>query len=94
MYSRAMNISSCSPKIHGYFLGTRYSLGKVSAIGYCSMKELYEYMFAKEIMPSLANIFTLYALLLELQYCKMNGWMICDFTSFSTVFQSYQDDGG
>ena len=23
----------------------------------------------------------------------MNGWMICDFTSFSTVFQSYQDAG-
>ena len=23
----------------------------------------------------------------------MAGWMICDFTSFSTVFQSYQDDG-
>ena len=23
----------------------------------------------------------------------MNGWMICDFTSFSTVFQLYQDDG-
>ena len=22
----------------------------------------------------------------------MNGWMSCDFTSFSTVFQSYQDD--
>ena len=22
-----------------------------------------------------------------------DGWMICDFTSFSTVFQSYQDDG-
>ena len=22
----------------------------------------------------------------------MDGWMICDFTSFSTVFQSYQDD--
>ena len=21
------------------------------------------------------------------------GWMICNFTSFSTVFQSYQDDG-
>ena len=21
------------------------------------------------------------------------GWMICDFTSFSTGFQSYQDDG-
>ena len=21
------------------------------------------------------------------------GWMTCDFTSFSTVFQSYQDDG-
>ena len=21
-----------------------------------------------------------------------DGWMICDFTSFSTVFQSYQDD--
>ena len=23
---------------------------------------------------------------------KTDGWMICDFTSFSTVFQSYQDD--
>ena len=23
----------------------------------------------------------------------MAGWMTCDFTSFSTVFQSYQDDG-
>ena len=22
----------------------------------------------------------------------MDGWMTCDFTSFSTVFQSYQDD--
>ena len=21
------------------------------------------------------------------------GWMICDFTSFSTVYQSYQEDG-
>ena len=24
---------------------------------------------------------------------RMDGWMTCDFTSFSTVFQSYQDDG-
>ena len=23
----------------------------------------------------------------------MDGWMTCNFTSFSTVFQSYQDDG-
>ena len=23
----------------------------------------------------------------------MDGWMTCAFTSFSTVFQSYQDDG-
>ena len=23
----------------------------------------------------------------------MDGWMTCDFMSFSTVFQSYQDDG-
>ena len=23
----------------------------------------------------------------------MDRWMICNFTSFSTVFQSYQDDG-
>ena len=23
---------------------------------------------------------------------RMDGWMTCDFTSFSTVFQSYQDD--
>ena len=22
----------------------------------------------------------------------IDGWMACDFTSFSTVFQSYQDD--
>ena len=26
------------------------------------------------------------------QAMGMDGWMICDFTSFSTVFQSYQDD--
>ena len=24
---------------------------------------------------------------------SLTGWMPCDFTSFSTVFQSYQDDG-
>ena len=24
----------------------------------------------------------------------MDGWMDCGFTSFSTVFQSYQDNGG
>ena len=24
---------------------------------------------------------------------SLDGWMTCDFTSFSTVFQSYQDDG-
>ena len=23
---------------------------------------------------------------------EIDGWMACDFTSFSTVFQSYQDD--
>ena len=23
---------------------------------------------------------------------RMDGWMSCDFTSFLTVFQSYQDD--
>ena len=23
---------------------------------------------------------------------SMDGWMTCDFTPFSTVFQSYQDD--
>ena len=23
---------------------------------------------------------------------KMDGWMTCDFTSFLTVIQSYQDD--
>ena len=26
------------------------------------------------------------------QHSKMDGWMTCDFTSFSSVFQSYQDD--
>ena len=24
---------------------------------------------------------------------QMDGWMTCDFTSFSTVLQSYHDDG-
>ena len=24
----------------------------------------------------------------------MDGWITCDFTSFSTVFQIYQDEGG
>ena len=24
---------------------------------------------------------------------RMDGWMTCDFASFSTVLQSYQDDG-
>ena len=23
----------------------------------------------------------------------MDGWMVCNFTPFSTVFQSYQEDG-
>ena len=31
------------------------------------------------------------ALLLEM--LMENGWMTCNFSSFSTVFQSYQDDG-
>ena len=30
---------------------------------------------------------------IKLQKSWMDGWMTCDFTSFSTVFQSYQDDG-
>ena len=25
--------------------------------------------------------------------CSHDGWITCDFTSFSTIFQSYQDDG-
>ena len=29
----------------------------------------------------------------EFQFVWLDGWMTCDFTSFSTVFQSYQDDG-
>ena len=30
---------------------------------------------------------------MDLNVDLMDGWMICDFTSFSTVFQSYQGDG-
>ena len=30
---------------------------------------------------------------LDKKYLFKNGWMTCDFTSFSTVFQLYQDDG-
>ena len=30
---------------------------------------------------------------MELNVDLMDGWMICNFTSFSTVFQSNQDDG-
>ena len=29
----------------------------------------------------------------SLQRFEMDGWINCDFTSFPTVFQSYQDDG-
>ena len=31
--------------------------------------------------------------LMKLLDVSVDGWMTCDFTSFSTVFQSYQDDG-
>ena len=27
------------------------------------------------------------------KYCSKDGWMTCNFTSFSTVFPSYQDEG-
>ena len=30
---------------------------------------------------------------IRLAWLPMVGWMLCDFTSFSTVFQSTQDDG-
>ena len=30
--------------------------------------------------------------MLEL-YSRIDRWMTCDYTSFSTVFQSYQDNG-
>ena len=30
---------------------------------------------------------------IDTMYLNADGWMTCDFTSFSTVFQSYQDDG-
>ena len=29
----------------------------------------------------------------EFILCQMDGWMTCDLTSSSTVFQSYQDNG-
>ena len=28
-----------------------------------------------------------------LELYVLDRWMICDFTSFSTVFETYQDDG-
>ena len=34
----------------------------------------------------------IYAKIIDLRYA-LDGWITCDFTSFSTVFQSYQDDG-
>ena len=37
--------------------------------------------------------YSIIALYIHLCSTIMNGWMTCDFTSFSTVFQSYQDDG-
>ena len=39
--------------------------------------------FAIQTLPSVAYMFFL---------GWMDGWITCDFTSFSTVFQSYQDD--
>ena len=38
-----------------------------------------------------ANI-DLFSFKLKANFGSMNGWMACDFTSFSTIFQSYQDD--
>ena len=29
----------------------------------------------------------------EQNFVKVDGWMICNFRSFSTVFQLYQDNG-
>ena len=30
---------------------------------------------------------------METRLVKLDGWMTCNFTSFSTVFQLYQDSG-
>ena len=30
---------------------------------------------------------------MEARLAKLDGWMTCNFTSFSTIFQSYQDNG-
>ena len=45
-----------------------------------------------EDSTGLKEILTVYGAKLGAQSQK-DGWMTCDFTSFLTVFQSYQDDG-
>ena len=37
--------------------------------------------------------FSVYYLAQTICSPSMDGWMTCDFMSFSTIFQSYQDDG-
>ena len=48
----------------------------------------------KPSMAPLSSIMTTESCVVcKYMYHSMDGWMTCDFTSFSTVFQSYQGDG-
>ena len=45
------------------------------------------------ILSSRLFLFVLINIKLKSRLRLLDGWITCDFTSFSTVFQSYQDDG-
>ena len=43
------------------------------------------------LIPDPATYFV-FLPLIQREQSSVDGWMTCDFTSFLTVFQSYQDD--
>ena len=54
---------------------------------------LTDYRHQRQSNPEMVGQQACETLSTVLQMGRMDGWFICDFTSFSAVFQSYQDDG-
>ena len=79
--SQALSRSS-GADINRMMTGTNLSL----AIRFMSIQEMNLPITSRQVHTSSASLAS---------YCvwKTDGWMTCNFTSFSTVFQSYQDDG-
>ena len=57
-------------------------------------------LYKKKLLVSVTHVFLMFinmyvseTLPYVLAYIPITRWITCNFTSFSTVFQSYQDDG-